>query len=428
MKQTLKLASILLALCASAFAGVSVSSPGNGSTVGTPTHFVASASSSSSITHMTIYVDYNKVWGADTNKIDAYVSLSGGNHKAVVQAWDSAGNVLKSSTIYFTVGSSSSSSSSNTVDGITISSPSDGATVSSPVQVTATASASSGISRTYIYVDYNVAYKTSGGKVSTSLSLSSGWHKLVVQSWDNNGNVHKNGIKVNVSGSSTSSSSSSTSISSTAKNYYNIDQMSGWQSCDSCSGAGGAGASIPHYLSQYISSPSLDGKSAKFSVSGSSPYASALWWKQLGAYGSASHFVYDFYYYIKNPDASQALEFDANQSVNGRKYIFGTECNFKETHTWRVYDTPNHTWRDTGITCSKPTAYKWHHVTLEFSRSSGYVKFVSVTVDGSKHYFNRSYYSKSSSVNELNVAVQLDGNSSMTDYSLWVDKIKLSAW
>jgi hypothetical protein len=31
-------------------------------------------------------------------------------------------------------------------------------------------------------------------------------------------------------------------------------------------------------------------------------------------------------------------------------------------------------------------------------------------------------------VNELNVAFQMDGNGSMTDYDVWLDKVSLTAW
>lgn len=209
----------------------------------------------------------------------------------------------------------------------------------------------------------------------------------------------------------------------------NIDQMTGWVSCSVCAGAGGSGPSAPHSMKQNVASPSLDGRSAQFSLGGSTPYSNALWWKQLGANDGASNFVYDLYYYIKNPSASQALEFDVNQSRSGKKFIFGTECDFKGTHTWHVYDPYNHKWRSTSIACSVPKAYTWHHVVLEFHRSSTpSTKFVSVTINGHKYYFNRSYAPRSSSAREINVAFQMDGNKYQTDYSVWLDKVKLTYW
>jgi hypothetical protein len=207
----------------------------------------------------------------------------------------------------------------------------------------------------------------------------------------------------------------------------NIDQMTGWSNCGSCAGPGGQGANTPRALTQHLSSPSMDGKSAKFSIAPKSKYAAALWWKQLGAHSNATHFVYDLYFYLTNPSVSQSLEFDANQSVGGHKYIFGTQCNIKGSKQWDIW-AAGKSWIPSGIYCAMPSAYKWHHLTEEFQRVNGKVKFVSITIDGVKHFINRSYAPKAARVNELNVAVQLDGNSTAADYSMWVDKINFKYW
>ena len=209
----------------------------------------------------------------------------------------------------------------------------------------------------------------------------------------------------------------------------NIDQMTGWQSCSTCAGAGGAGPTTGHSMAQNQSSPSMDGRSVKFGISGSTPYANALWWKQLGAKATAHNFVYDLYYYIKTPSAAQALEFDVNQTVGGKWYIFGTECVLKGTPHWNVYDPYNRHWVATGIPCKTPTAYAWQHVVLEFHRTSlGKNQFISVTINGVKSYFNKTYSPKAASSSTLNVAFQMDMNSQAVDYSTWVDKVSLKYW
>jgi len=209
----------------------------------------------------------------------------------------------------------------------------------------------------------------------------------------------------------------------------NIDQMTGWQSCSTCAGAGGAGPTTSHSMAQSQSSPSMDGRSVKFSIAGATPYANALWWKQLGRRDAAHNFVYDLYYYIKTPTAAQALEFDVNQTVNGKWYIFGTECVLKGTPHWNVYDPYNRHWVATSIPCKIPTAYTWQHVVLEFHRTSlGKNQFISVTINGTKSYFNKTYSPKGASSNTLNVAYQMDMNSQAVDYSTWVDKVSLKYW
>src|SRR4051794_8165275 len=81
--------------------------------------------------------------------------------------------------------------------------------------------------------------------------------------------------------------------------FSNIDQKSGWESCSACAGAGGNGPVASHSTAAGVSSPSMDGASRRFNIGGSTKYANALWWKQLGANAGASHFVYNLYYYTK---------------------------------------------------------------------------------------------------------------------------------
>jgi len=273
-----------------------------------------------------------------------------------------------------------------------------------------------------VYFDNTLKYKVSAAKVDTYISASTGSHYVVVQSWDSTGYVQKQGLTVNVT-------SSTNSIPSNATYYSNIDQMTGWSSCDACAGRGGDGPSASYSMAINQSSPSLDGKSATFFLGGSNPYSSALWWKQLGANSSVSNFVYDLYFYLKNPSASQALEFDVNQSLNGKKFIFGTQCDYKDHKDWDVWDTADGVWVKTGIPCSPPQAYTWNHLVLEFQRTTGgKALFIAVTLNGKKSYINRSYYPRSVSASELNTAFQMDGNGTMTDYSTWIDKMRLIAW
>jgi hypothetical protein len=217
----------------------------------------------------------------------------------------------------------------------------------------------------------------------------------------------------------------SVSFAQTTKSY--VERMSGWQSCSVCAGAGGNGATISHSMIQGITSPSMGGTSAEYKIGGTAPYGAALWWKQLGAQPSAHNFQYDVYYYLKTPSASQALEFDVNQSLNGHRFVFGTQCNIA-AHTYDVWSIATH-WVHTGISCSTPTAYKWNHITLEFQRTStSKVSFISVTINGVKHYINHTYSPESSGANELNVAFQMDGNRAMTDYQTWLEKVSLKYW
>ena len=70
------------------------------------------------------------------------------------------------------------------------------------------------------------------------------------------------------------------------------------------------GPKTQHYLKQHESTPSMSRNALEYWIGPNAPYSSALWWKQLGANPNASHFIYDLDFYVKNPNAPLALEFD----------------------------------------------------------------------------------------------------------------------
>ncbi len=312
---------------------------------------------------------------------------------------------------------------------VTVVSPSNNASVGSPAQFVASAQSTTGypVTAMRIYVDNTSVFLTSGGSLNTPVSLSAGRHFVVVQAWDAKGTVYKTPIYVTASGGGPGPGPGPGGIPPNAQSFLDIDQLTGWQNCDQCAGPGGHGATTPHSMTQFRSSPSIDGQSVEFWLGGSKPYSAALWWKQLGAKPAASHFAYDLDFYVTDPNAPQALEFDGNQSVGGHKYIFGTECSPRGSHQWDVWNGAH--WAPTGIACAPPSAYTWHHLTWEFERTwDNKAHFIAVTLDGNKSYVNRYYNPIGSGVQELNVAFQMDGNYAEHNYSVWLDKVKLYYW
>jgi len=317
--------------------------------------------------------------------------------------------------------------------GVTVSSPAPGSTSGSPVHFVASATSANPVTAIRIYVDNISVYLVSASTLDTLVTMSAGTHNVVVQAWDSTGAVFKTPLALTVSGSAPTPTPTPTPAPglptppSTAVIKGNIDQMAGWESCTVCAGANAAGPVATYSMVENQASPSLDGASAKFSISGTTPYSDALWWKQLGAADSATHLKYDVAFYITNPGVSQALEFDNNQSNGVFKFIYGTQCNIKGNH-WDVWGNAAGNWISTGIPCAPPTAFVWHHLTWEFQRTSTNVIFVGFTYDGVTHYVNRSYPARSSTVHEMNVAFQMDGDSAMHAYSTWLDKVTLTYW
>jgi len=209
----------------------------------------------------------------------------------------------------------------------------------------------------------------------------------------------------------------------------NLEQSTNWKSCTECAGAFGAGSAAAHSMVRGVASPSRDGASTRFSLGGSNPYSNAYWWNSVATGSQATNFQYDLHFYMKNPGASQALEFEINQGLNGRKYIFGVQCGFK-SRVWRVYDAAGRRWVPTSIACTVPTAYQWHYAVFEFHciASTAKSQFLSISINGKKHYVNRIYGPRANPIKSINVAFQLDGDRNQTDYQVWVDSMKASWW
>jgi hypothetical protein len=396
-----------------ASATVTVTSPKNGATVPTTSSFVASATSSYPVIAIAIYVDNHLAYKVNAASLNTPLTMSAGAHYVVVQAWDSAGAVQKTAL---------NVTATAPVGGVTITSPANGATVAGNVHFAASATSAAPIIAMGIYADSALQWKQNVTSVDTYVTLPAGAHYVVVQAWDSTGAVYKSAANITVS-------SSPAVVPSYATVLSNLDQRSGWQSCTVCAGANGNGPSAPYSMTQNVSSPSMDGTSTQFWIGNSGTvYADALWWNQLGANSAATNFVYDLYFYLTDPNAAQSLEFDVNQAVNGYKYIFGTQCDVRNKHVWDVWDTANKLWISTGLACNPPTAYTWHHLVWQFQRVNGQVKFVAFTLDAVTHYVNMTFNPQASSVAELNVAFQMDGNYAQTPYSVWLDKVTLSYW
>lgn len=82
---------------ASASAGVQIVTPTNGDALGSPVRITATASAAKPIIAMHVYVDHVQVYQTNAANLDTSLAMSPGSRFVVVQAWDSAGTVYKSS-------------------------------------------------------------------------------------------------------------------------------------------------------------------------------------------------------------------------------------------------------------------------------------------------------------------------------------------
>ncbi len=210
----------------------------------------------------------------------------------------------------------------------------------------------------------------------------------------------------------------------------NIEKMSGWQSCTTCAGPGGNGAPADSSITQNVASPSLDGASTQFFLGGTHPFSNVLNYKPLDGRAGATNLVLDFDVYIQDASVAQGLEMDIFYSRDGQKNYFLTECDSRGSNkgTWQVSDAVIDKWQHTGLPC-KMNSFAWNHVTLEFLRQpDGNTRFVSVSMNGDKHYVNQTYSARLVSSFEMNAAIQLDGDENQDPWSVWVDRMSITYW
>jgi len=327
--------------------------------------------------------------------------------------------------------------------GVSVSSPASGSTVGSPVHFVATAGSTScakGVASMGIYkAPYQLAYTVSGTKLDTYLSLSAGSYTANVTQWDYCGGAATKAVSFTVSASATSK------ISTTGKTFYNVQASNGWSGhgelppvydmCSSCSG-------VAWSMTRGISSPSMDGKATKYSISGTRPYADVLWNNHVIGDGStqgvsdSSHtlvnklhnFTYDAYFYGSNLGVAENIEFDIGQFFSGMQFMFGTQCQVINGAVWGVWDSAHGHWVSTKIPC-RPKNNAWNHVVIQFQRTSdNRLLYKSFTLNGVTSTLNWSYGHASAPGNWWGVAVnfQLDGNYNLADYSVYVDKMNIS--
>jgi len=215
------------------------------------------------------------------------------------------------------------------------------------------------------------------------------------------------------------------------KTFTNIDQSnSGWGSCTDC--AGGQHNASSFWKAQFQTSPSKDGSSTEFYISANQSYSNALFWNKLGPQDDATHFTWDFWVYLgSNSVNAQALEYDMFQNVNGREYMFGTQCNYGAKY-WDVWNQSTKKWIQTSLPCTKFSVNTWHHIVWNVHRTTDtYMHFDSLTLDGVLHTLNMSEPSgpmPKGWSHGLGVQWQLDTGAAALTFSEYIDEVKLTIW
>jgi hypothetical protein len=280
-----------------------------------------------------------------------------------------------------------------------------------------------------VYLDGNADYFTFYNQFTGLFWMTTGKHNIEVIATDKNGNNVSTSFSVNVTGPASSDVVS------------DIQNMPNWEPCSAVYGpttpragqicAAGIGDAVST-MTENVSTPSLSGSSAHFTMGGPTGYSNELYTMNLGGSDTATQFVYDFYVMVDNPDVVQALEFDVNQTINNTRWVWGTECNFNGNYPnvgeWDVWNgAPDTGWEKTSVQCPKFPANQWQHIVWTEERVGQQVHYISLQVNGTTYPLDLYYPAQQNwSMGQINVAFQMDGGSNQTPYNAWLDKVNLT--
>jgi hypothetical protein len=302
---------------------------------------------------------------------------------------------------------------------VSVSKPANDFTGPSPMQFEISANSTAAtMSSMAISVDGTEIFFQWGNSFTAYLWLAKGKHTVVVTGTDVKNNTGSKTLQVN----STNGMGTVT----------NINNWGAWEVCTTSNCVGGGGEAVSDtYPDQ--TTPSLDRSSREFTLAGLGPYSNAYWYAFIGGSDSATNFTFDTWVLINKPANPQALELDVNQSFNQKRWVFGTQCNYKGGAPlggyWNVWNGATSQWVSTSVPCKPFAANTWHHVVWAVIRTGNFVHYVSVEIDGVSHGVNLQLGNQPNWTGaDIDVSVQLDGDSNQDPYDVWIDEMKLTAF
>jgi len=167
-------------------------------------------------------------------------------------------------------------------------------------------------------------------------------------------------------------------------------------------------------------------------------YQDKYWFWELGADSTKGDYLYETRLMlptIVDCNASQAVELDIEQRIAtptpGTVTIYNTgfQFDFAENQL-RIWNRSpvNHGWLSISVLCPRWSAGVWHSVALKTHRDLSNVHYDYVIVDGAKIPIMASFPAILASKTEcMNIAHQLDANSTGTAYTLYIDAVKFTA-
>lgn len=276
-----------------------------------------------------------------------------------------------------------------------------------------------------VYVDGLAVFMTFLDSMNARIWMDPGAHTLEITATDKTGAVSATVLQVNV-------------VPPQATAVTDIQTLPGWQSCSALYPPGSpregqiCAAGLGNAVSTMIpgqSTPSLDGKSTQFTMGGPTGYSNELYFESLGGGTNLTHFIYDVWFLVDNPAVPEALEFDVNQTFGGLRWTWGTECAFKDSGKWDVWDPLNEKWVHTAVPCNPFPANTWIHLIWNFERVNGQVHYISVSVNGLVSTVDAFFQPQQKwTLEDINIAFQMDGDFRQDPYNVWLDQMTLQTF
>ena len=339
-----------------------------------------------------------------------------------------------------------------------LTSPSASGTYATPARFTATASSSKTITGYVVYQNASGNYVNSYQSAKTTLDAwvilpltPSGGpqaQSVFVRAWNSGGFCGDSPIlAVTASGTHVPSALSG----SVAFNNADDDQTGdggvthGWGDCGTPACSGGVNTATVSFAFGQLPQKDTNG-SLRLSVTGANN-ANGLFYYKDGAQNTESNFLWDFWFQVSSSTSTdaQAIEFDMFQSIGGKKYMFGTQCNYA-TGVWQAWNDVTVQWVNaipntatdgtlTGnpLTCAKFSTVTWHHAQFFLQRTfGGRLQYGNVSIDGLTTQWNiTAPASNTTWADVLGINHQLDTNAAFSGNATlqeWLDLDDLTAW
>lgn len=321
--------------------------------------------------------------------------------------------------------------------GVSIGSPSNGDHVSSPFNLSATATSCS--SQSVQSMGYSIDYGDTTvlhGQMSidSKVSASIGTHVVHVKAWGNNGAVCVSDVAITVANQSDDAAADDSNVPADAVSVSSLEALRGWSATRDRNTYGSATGKT-----DLVGTPSHGGVARKFEMTyndrGAERYSISF-----GDNTTSKNFFYDAWIYVTDTSSHIAnLEIDVNQTMpNGQTVIFGIQCDGYSS-TWDYTENlgsasnPKGYWAHTSAYCNPRdwSRYKWHHIQMEYSRTSGgHITYKYVWFDGKRSTIDKYVYGARALGwgNTLSVNFQVDGRGTSGSSTVYLDDLTIYRW